>query len=50
MDYTSVFTVFVELIQKAVPLGIFFWLVNIIINLFFSLAFPKTSRFNRGDF
>lgn len=50
LDYTNIFAVFVDLIQNAIPIGVFFWLVNIIINFFLSLAFPSLSRFKRGDF
>jgi len=50
MDYTAIFNIFVDLIQKAMPIGIFLWLVNIVINFFLSLAFPSSSRFKRGDY
>ena len=41
LDYSSIFSVFVDLCKHAVPIAIFLYLLNIIINLFFSLAFPK---------
>lgn len=46
LDYMQIFSVFVDLIKKAMPISIFLYLANIMINFFFSLAFPK---FFRGD-
>ena len=44
LDYSLVFTVFIDLIKTATPIAIFLYLTNIAINFFFSLAFPKTWR------
>ena len=46
LDYMQIFSVFVDLIKKAMPISIFLYLANIMINFFFMLAFPK---FFRGD-
>lgn len=46
LDYSSIFLVFVDLCKTAIPIAIFLYLLNIIITLFFSLAFPK--HFNKG--
>lgn len=46
LDYSSIFAVFVDLCETAIPIAIFLYLLNIIITLFFSLAFPK--HFNKG--
>lgn len=47
LDYASIFKVFVDLIVKAIPISIFLYLLDIMINFFFSMAFPK--RFTRRD-
>ena len=47
LDYTQIFAVFVDIVSKAAPVGIFLYLLDIVLYLFFSLAFPK--RFKRGD-
>jgi len=46
LDYSSIFSVFVDLCKTAIPIAIFLNLLTIIITLFFSLAFPK--HFNKG--
>lgn len=46
LDYSSIFAVFVDLCKSAMPIAIFLYLVNIVITLFFSLAFPK--HFDKG--
>lgn len=46
LDYTQIFAVFVDLIKSAIPVSVFLYLGNIMINFFFSLAFPK---FSKGD-
>ena len=46
LDYTNIFSCFVDLIKKAMPVSILLYLLDIMINLFFSLAFPK---FRRND-
>lgn len=46
LNYTEIFNVFVDLIKTAMPISIFLYLANIMINFFFSLAFPK---FSKGD-
>lgn len=43
LNYTEVFNIFISLLQTALPISIFLWLSNILINFFFSLAFPKRS-------
>jgi len=50
LDYTNIFIVFVDLIKTAFPIGLFLWIVNLVINFFFSLAFPSHSKYKRGDF
>lgn len=47
LDYVSIFNVFVDLCKNAIPIAFFLYLLNIVITLFFSLAFPK--HFNKGD-
>ena len=46
LDYASIFIVFVDMLKTAIPIAIFLYLANILINFFFSLAFPK---FFKGD-
>ena len=41
LNYVEVFNVFIDLIKTAMPIAIFLYLANILINFFFSLAFPK---------
>lgn len=41
LDYSSIFGLFVDMCETAMPIAIFLYLLNIIITLFFSLAFPK---------
>lgn len=47
LDYSSIFTVFVDMCKTAVPVAIFIYLLDIMLNFFFSFAFPK--RFKRGE-
>lgn len=47
LDYSPIFALFVDMCKAAMPIAIFLYLLNIVITLFFSLAFPK--RFTRGD-
>jgi len=47
LDYTSIFKVFVDLIKTGTPVAIFLFLLDIMLNFFFSLAFPK--HFSRRD-
>ena len=47
LDYSQIFNAFTDLIIKAVPIALFLYLADIVINLFFSLAFPKHLR--KGD-
>lgn len=47
LDYSSIFSVFVDLCKVATPIAVFLYLLNIAITFFFSLAFPK--HFSRGD-
>lgn len=46
-DYTSIFKVFVDLCTTAMPISIFLFLLDIMLNFFFSMAFPK--HFSRRD-
>lgn len=41
LDYVLIFALFVDLCKTAIPIAIFLYLLNIVITLFFSLAFPK---------
>jgi len=47
LDYTNILSIFTDMITKAIPISIFLWLADILINFFFGLAFPK--RFSKGD-
>ncbi len=47
LDYSSIFKVFVDLCTTAVPISIFLYLLDILLNFFFSFAFPK--RFRKGE-
>ena len=47
LDYSSIFKVFVDLCTTAIPISIFLFLLDIMLNFFFSMAFPK--HFNRRD-
>ena len=47
LDYVSIFKVFVDLCTTAIPIAIFLYLLDIMLNFFFSMAFPK--RFSRRD-
>lgn len=46
LNYTEIFSVFVNMIKTAIPIAVFLWLSNVLINFFFSLAFPKRSGRN----
>lgn len=46
LDYASIFAVIVDMCKTALPIAIFLYILNIVITLFFSLAFPK---YYRGD-
>lgn len=43
LNYSEIFAVFVNMLKTAIPIAIFLWLSNILINFFFKLAFPKRS-------
>lgn len=43
LNYNLIFSIFVDLMKTAIPIAIFLWLTNVIIQFFFSLAFPKRS-------
>ena len=47
LDYSNIFAVFVDLVKTAVPIAIFLYLLDVVLFIFFSLAFPK--RFKRGE-
>lgn len=47
LDYATIFLVFADLCKTAIPIAIFLYLLNIMINFFFDTAFPKF-RGNRG--
>lgn len=46
LNYSEIFSVFVDLMKSAIPISIFLWLANIMIQFFFNLAFPKRSGRN----
>lgn len=46
LDYAQIFNIFADILKNATPISIFLYLANIMINFFFSLAFPK---FSKGD-
>lgn len=41
LSYIEIFNVFVSLLKTGLPVAIFLWLANILINFFFWLAFGK---------
>lgn len=47
LDYSLIFAVFVDLCKSAIPISVFLYILNIVITLFFSLAFPK--HFSKGE-
>lgn len=47
LDYSLIFSVFADMSKTAIPIAIFLYLLNIMINFFFDTAFPKF-RGNRG--
>lgn len=47
LDYTVILACFVDMIKAAIPISLFLVLADILIDFFFSHAFPKFSR--RGD-
>lgn len=47
LDYTSILACFVDIIKAAFPISLFLVLSDILIDFFFSHAFPRFSR--RGD-
>lgn len=47
LDYSSIFIVFVDICKTALPIAIFLYLLDILLNFFFSFAFPK--RFRKGE-
>lgn len=47
LDYSTIFLVFADLCETAIPIAVFLYLLNILINFFFDTAFPKF-RGNRG--
>ena len=47
LDYSSIFKIFADMCVVAVPIAIFLHILQIVLNLFFSLAFPKFYR--RGE-
>ena len=44
LDYANIFACFVDLIKKAMPVSILLYFLDIMINFFFSLAFPRIRR------
>ena len=44
LNYTEIFNIFISMLQTAIPIAIFLWLTNILINFFFTLAFPERSQ------
>lgn len=47
LDYGSIFSVFVDLCKTGIPIAFFLYLLDIMVNFFFGLAFPK--HFKRGE-
>lgn len=47
LDYSGIFSCFVDLMKAAIPVSCLFYFSDIMINFFLNLAFPKMSR--RGD-
>lgn len=43
LNYDLIFAIFVDLMKTAIPISIFLWLTNVMIQFFFNLAFPKRS-------
>lgn len=41
LNYVPIFAVFVDLCKTAIPIAIFLFLLDIMIEFFFSMAFPK---------
>ena len=44
LDYSGIFSCFVNLFKIAFPISLFLTLADVMINWFFSLAFPKHVR------
>lgn len=44
LDYTKIFACFVDLIKGAMPVSIFLYFLDIMVDLFFRLAFPRIRR------
>lgn len=44
MDYQPIVSLVVEVMQKALPIGIIFLLAERVINFFLTMAFPKTFK------
>ena len=44
LDYSEIFSVFANLMKTAIPIGVFLYLLDTMINFFFGLAFPKRRR------
>lgn len=44
LNYESIFSAFGSLISTALPIAIFLFLVDVALNFFFSLAFPKWKK------
>lgn len=47
LDYSSIFSAFVSLLETAIPVAVFLYLADIMISFFFQTAFPK--RFKKGE-
>ena len=47
LDYSIILSTFADVIVKALPISFFLVISDILISLFFSLAFPKFTR--KGD-
>ena len=44
LDYTKIFACVVDLIKGAMPVSIFLYFLDIMVDLFFRLAFPRIRR------
>lgn len=44
MDYSVIFNLIADVVEVAIPIGVCFALVERVVKLFFSFAFPKMYR------
>ena len=46
-DYNEIGSLIVEVVRNALPLGIIFYLAEMLVNMFLKFAFPK--RYMKGE-